>query len=595
MFLDRFTNKQAKAGKPVDTRETEFFSPEHAGTEGIARPVPARDAHQGAPAGVYDRPAASSLASRRDASGTEVITDMASLPPGMYWNFEVNDIPASFSDNFAVLIAGDAFRCLLVAIEAFATHSQFELQRRLAVAGMTNLVIRKATREIIQAIHATNTSSTGHADVQTNIESIAWSLIDSAIQRCASDIHIETRGHLTQVFYRIHGERVEQPVMSTQTATEVCNVLYSVHGDADNKGTSWDPKQLMDTVIEYTSPDGIMSQLRFSSGPIHPAGNFHAVIRVLVMDERRIRPIEDCGYTAEQIMAIEDMLIGAHGAVLLVGPTNGGKSTSMQSFLNRIFDRRGRHIKLITVERPVEYIVPGGCQMGVPQGRRNLEDKTTGSVYTTFLKGTLRQDPDVVMVGEIQDEESAEAVKHLVLAGRKLLTTLHAFESMAVFERLREIGVPPSVLFMNGFISGVIYQRLVPLLCDRCALPLEEARERGRIAPSTYERVRKVTDPAVHLVRTRGDGCLYCDHTGVIGRTLCAEVLVPDAKLLNMLKQGAEQEAREYWMAQQNLNIDGLGVGVIAHAIHKMRRGLLDPSDVESQVGLIAPQASHLF
>jgi general secretion pathway protein E len=588
MFFKRLADRIKKAVTAPPALSGPFDEPPGSSA---SQPAAAVNAVPSAPPASYKgATATSSTASEKwDAN---VISSMDAVPNGLYWSIEANGIPAGFIDNFAVLTSGEAFRCLLVAVEAFATHPQFELQRRLAEAGLHNVVVRRATREVIQAIHATNTSASGRADVQTNIESIAWSLVNAAIEKNASDIHIETRGHLTRVFYRIHGERVEQPVMSTQTATEVCNVLYSVHGDADNKSTSWDPKQLMDTVIEFTSTAGIMSQLRFSSGPIHPAGNFHVVIRVLVMDEKRILPIEDCGYTTEQIAAIEDMLIGAHGAVMLVGPTNGGKSTSMQSFLSRIFDRRGKNIKLITVERPVEYIVPGGCQMGVPQGRKNLEDKITGSVFTTFLRGTLRQDPDVIMVGEIQDNESAEAVKNLVLAGRKLLTTLHAFESVAVFERLREIGVPPSVLFMTGFISGVIYQRLVPLLCDRCAISLEEAKEQDRIAPMTYLRVLKVIDPARHNVRIRGDGCARCNHTGVIGRTLCAEVLVPDGRFLDLLKQGFDQKAREYWMSKPEMNIDGLGVRAIAHAIQKMRQGFLDPSDVESQIGLIAADSA---
>lgn len=175
-----------------------------------------------------------------DKWDASVISSMDSVPNGLYWSMEGNGIPAAFIDNFAVLTSGESFRCLLVAVEAFATHPQFELQRRLSEAGLHHVVVRCATREVIQAIHATNTSASGRADVQTNIESIAWSLVNAAIEKNASDIHIETRGHLTRVFYRIHGERVEQLVMSTQTATEVCNVLYSVHGDADNKSTSWD-------------------------------------------------------------------------------------------------------------------------------------------------------------------------------------------------------------------------------------------------------------------------------------------------------------------------------------------------------------------
>lgn len=517
-----------------------------------------------------------------------LINDVKEVPHGKYWSFGQKGVSQAFSESFAVLLAGETSAIVLVSPEAFSTHPQFELCRRVKEAGFRSITIRRATREIIRVVHDNNRSETDVSPASTNTESIARSIVDDAIEMNASDIHIETRGSYAQVFYRIHGQRIEQPSIATQTAFDVCNVLYSVHADADNKGLSWDPKMVMNTVIEHTSKSGDSVQLRFSSGPIHPSGNFHAVIRLLVMDKKTVRPLEDVGYTDEQVAAIEEMLIGSQGMVLLVGPTNSGKSTSMQSFLQRIYDRRGKDIKVLTVEDPVEYVVPDACQMGVPQGRKGLEDRLTGSVYTTFLKGTLRQDPDVVMVGEIRDRESAESVKDLVLAGRKLLSTLHAYEAFAVFARLREIGVPPSVLYMSGFVSGVIYQRLVPILCPECSIPIMDAMEQGRIRKPTFDRVLRVADFGVHNVRARGNGCEHCNHVGIIGRTPCAEILVPDSVFLELLAQGKDAEARQYWMSRSGIKIEGLGVTAVAHAIHKMREGILDPSEIESQIGILA-------
>lgn len=514
-----------------------------------------------------------------------VLTDVKSVPLGSYLSFEKHKIPSDFAVSFTVLTMDETSATVLVAPDSHRTHPQFDLARRLKEIGYVDLTTTVASPEIIRAVHskhADDTRRSGGPD--SEIEVAAWRLIDRGVAEGASDIHLETRGAYTRVFFRIFGKRVEQPAMATDTARAMCNVLYGVHADSNNKGVGWNPEIVDNTSIEHTTESNVHVQLRFSSAPIHPSTNFHAVIRLLVMDASSSKPLEEVGYTPEMVEEIEAMLVGAKGMVLLVGPTNSGKSTSMQSFVRRIYDRRGRTIKVLTVEDPVEYIMDGACQMGVPSGRRNLEDKKSGSTFTTFLKGMLRQDPDVGVIGEIRDAESAECVQNFVLAGRKLITTLHAYESFAVFARLREIGVPPSVLFMQGFISGVIYQRLVPVLCPDCSIRIEDAFAAGKIHPATYNRVLRVADLAQHNVRACGCGCETCRGTGIVGRTLCAEILVPDLTMLTMLTNGDELGARQYWQQNSRLVIPGLGASAVAHAITKMRLGLLDPSDIEEQL-----------
>lgn len=513
-----------------------------------------------------------------------VIQDMKDVPDGRYQSFADLGIPASFDHSFAILRNGDTAAVLLIAEEAAGSHPQFELQRRLqAEHGIATVKVRRASREIIKCVHDANESA--QSTENTQVEDAAWAIVEEALAKGASDIHFETRGSFAKLYFRVHGERVEQPSIAAKTATEICNVLYGVHADGDNKDVSWDTKTVKDTVIPYTTIDGRDVQLRFSSAPIHPSGNFHAVVRLLVMDASTIRPIDQIGYTAAQEEAIDEMLLGAQGMVILAGVTNSGKSTSMQSFIERIYQIRGRSIKVITVEDPVEYVIPDACQSGVSDGRRR-QDEHSGSRFTDFLRGILRQDPDVAMVGEIRDNESAEHVKHLVLAGRKLLTTLHVNDVYAVFPRLREIGIPESVLYMEGFVSGVICQRLVPCLCPECSIPVTEAVQTGRIRSTTYDRVCRVSDVADDNVRVRGDGCRHCHGMGIVGRTPCAEILIPDATFLGLMAQGRLNDARKHWVSNaKDLNIGTMGVSMIAHAIQKMRMGLLDPTHVESQVG----------
>ena len=543
---------------------------------GRARPVE--------PSGTAGTPPARSI------SGQDItLTDIRTVPKGRYASFGEWGVPLSFNDHFALLSATETHYTLLIDVNVWSSPQHMEivsrLKRKNTAVSFANL---RASRELILTLHKQNEAVLlNHLGSSTDIESVAWRMIDSAIEQNASDIHIETRGAYAQVFFRIFGERVEQSPIAVDTATGMCNVLYTFHAESRSKDVSWKSEEVMDTAMEHRTPDGTNVQVRFSSAPIHPSPNFHAVCRLLVMDERRTPSLPEVGFTEGQTNGIEDMLTGSQGMVLLVGPTNSGKSTTMQAMARRVIEKRGGHIKVITVEDPVEYIIPGACQMGVSHGRKQMQGKD-GSAFNTMLKGILRQDPDVVIVGEIRDGESCNSVKDLVLAGRKLLSTLHVYEAVAVYARLRELGVPESILFMDKFISGVVYQRLVPTLCDKCSIPLAEGQRQGLVDALVYERVSRTVDLMSTNVRMRAPGgCEHCKGRGIVGRSICAEMLIPDETFLNFMRRGDLASARAHWQSNADLNVDGMGVTAVAHALCQMVIGRIDPHDIESQIGPI--------
>jgi general secretion pathway protein E len=525
------------------------------------------------------------------APDVEVVVDMAKLPPGRYLpfaEFPGHALPASYEAGFALLATGEASILILRTREQVASRIEFEIGARCADAGFETRERMAVSHEIVKALHASFHAEHDHAILErSEIERCAFDLIAAAVQTGASDIHVETRGGIARVFFRIHGERFEQPNLATPTAMAILRVLYNVHADRQNSGTNWDPNAVQDTAVEHVLATGERVQLRFNSAPIYPAPNIQCTLRVLRMDgDMAARELDAVGYTPQMVRAIDDMLIGSTGLVLLVGPTNSGKSTSLQSFVQRIYQRRGASIKVVTIEDPVEYLISRACQMGVPRGK--LAPHEIARIYRELLGSTLRQDPDVALVGEIRSSEQAEPVKDLVLAGRKILSTLHAYEALAVFPRLREIGVPMSLLARPGFISGVIYQRLVPLLCPDCSLPARDAFEAGSLLEGTWERVLDVVNDGGETVRARNrHGCAKCNFTGIVGRTPCAELLVPDEEFLRLLRKDDELAARNHWH-RTGINTDGAGVRVMAHAISKLRRGLVDPTDVEVQIGSIA-------
>lgn len=561
-----------------------------------SKPISANDSVMQEPGRVISKPKgvvpelAAIMRSSAAIGPAQTVTDVKALPDGRYESWSALKLPVQFKDVSALFRTSPTDAVVLMVRESFGSAVHMDIMKRLRGMGLrdfSTLTTVCCSAELLRSVHKANEGADVPRMDDTEVETAAWALIERAVKAKASDLHIETRGPFAQVFFRVFNERVEQETISTETATAIANVLYSVHADASNKGIAWSKDEVKDTSIERIMTGGTPLQIRFHSAPIHPAGNFQVVCRLLVMDGQAAKPLSAIGYTDAQERILEDMIVGAQGLVLLVGPTNSGKSTSMQSIARRIRDRRGQTMKLVTVEDPVEYVIPGACQMGVPHGRRQLEGET-GNIYNTFIKATLREDPDVVVVGEIRDAAAADAVKNLVLAGRKIISTLHVFESMAVFSRLREIGVPESVLFMPGFISGVIYQRLVPVLCSRCSIKFSEAFERGLVDQAVFDRVSHVLDLHEANVRVRSPGgCEHCSHMGITGRTICSEILQPDSVFLDLMRKGEVQAARNQWMQNAELNINGWGVSAVAHGISKIAKGQVDPSDVESQIGLI--------
>lgn len=536
-----------------------------------------------------------SVSERSDASvdaAAPIVATLTDIPAGQYVRFASlqNPIPATFAMTMAILRSGSE-ATILVSKEAFGGHAYFEMMKRLKDNGLQVVASVRATEEVIRSLHEKHAPRQESAS-QTDVENYAEQLIVEAYLAGTSDIHIETTGKsAAKVLHRIHGERLEKAAMSFSTAVKVATVLYNIWADEQNKTTAWDQTAVMSTSIERQMPDGKTLQLRFESTPIHPSGNFQIVMRLLRMDEQSSRPIDEMGYTSEMVRSIDEMTTGSTGLVILVGPVNSGKSTTQQALLSRTRKHRGKNIKMVTVEDPVEYLIEGACQIGVPKGRKDQEEDS-GNTFRSILKSTLRLDPDVLMIGEIRNQDVASVVKDGVLTGKKYFSTLHASDAFTVFTRLVELGMPKTVLTSSGFLSGIIYQRLLPKVCPHCSMSVHEAAQGGHIDEGLYKRLSSVVSFDKHNVRVRrrdGDvvGCQECGYLGIIGRCVCAEIVVPDKTMLNYVLNNQEAQAKNWWYENAGHRIPSLGVSAMAHAILNMRNGLVDPVDIEINLGLI--------
>jgi len=453
------------------------------------------------------------------APAAGLISSLAQVPAG---ELHTDGFPPEWHDRFAVLMR-DNVANVLTAMDALGSAAMFEMRRRLnaqgAAVGGYLVTFTPTTEEIIKLLHdRQKTARLLSQDTQedTSTEKLVQDLVDDAVAKGASDIHIETKTDHAALYYRVNGTRMLISNISFESARAMGVVLYSVQADATSKDVTWDPQQVMDSAIEHRTSDGRQVQLRFSSAPIFPSGNFHIVIRVLVLEASKVG-LHELGYTPEQLAALDAMTTDLSGMVILCGPTNSGKSTTMQALMANIHKRRGETIKMITVEDPVEYIIEGACQIGVARKRKTSIDERSGSAFTTFLRGTLRQDPDVVMVGEIRDFETAQIAIQASLTGHLVLATLHTNDAASAVTRLTDMGVEPFLL--SSSLLGVLAQRLVRKTCRHCG--------------------------------AQNGGCPHCAHTGYQGRTGIFELL-PVSDSLRALIHNRAPEADIRTQAQHN-------------------------------------------
>lgn len=515
------------------------------------------------------------------------ISDAGKVPPGEFIDLrklEKKPLATVQAEGFAA-IASPGGTSYLLAVPTADARMAMEVSARLRINCPGAVVILRATADVIRILNERNIKTSSDSTLSaTEVELAARQLLMDAERRGTSDIHIETRNDHVEVYYRIHGKRMRMGDLSIKRSEAICNFLYNWKSTDSSRGTGWNKGDVQDTNFGFEMEgDHGMLNVRFHSAPIHPQGNYQGVMRLLrpASSSGGFRPLSLIGYTEDQATEIMEMIGGGSGIVLIVGPTNSGKSTTMQSAVDAVREIRGRTIKVSTIENPVEYEMVGACQMAA-----------SSEEFDKYLKASLRQDPDVVVVGEIRDQLAAETTKNLVLAGHKIFSTLHVYEAPAAFSRLMQLGVSRGLISMPGFISGIVYQRLVPVVCPHCSYRYKDIAGNGMLSEALERRLGRTINVDEDDVRfIRDGGCEHCDFLGVVGRTPCAEVLKPDSHYLDLVRREDDAGAKEYWLSQLGARI-GLNSSptALSHAKFKMRQGLVDARDVESELSLLTSE-----
>ena len=358
-------------------------------------------------------------------------------------------------------------------------------------------------------------------------------VIKSAIKSRASDIHIEPSEGDVVVRHRLDGmlkEVMDLPKWVHEGLVARIKIMSGM--DIAEKRLPQDGR------LRASADDGQEIDLRVST--LRTIFGEKVVLRVL--DHRKgVPPLEDLGFSAAALEQLRAFLRHQHGMILVVGPTGSGKTTTLCSALAAVTSER---TNIITIEDPVEYQIAG-----VNQTQVNAKINLT---FASSLRSILRQDPDVVLVGEIRDRETAQIAMQAAQTGHLVLSTLHTDDAPSCVTRLTDIGIEPYV--SASAVVGVIAQRLVRRLCTHCRRPYTPESETLR-AMSVPEA------EAAAMTFYRAVGCDQCSQTGYRGRVGIYEIMpVTDDLRRHITLKGSEAQLRDAALAagMPSLGEDGL-------------------------------------
>lgn len=329
-------------------------------------------------------------------------------------------------------------------------------------------------------------------------EEIAEAVVRDGIRRGATDIHIQPEEFLTRVRYRIDGVlRTTESLPQDMSDAVVSRLKILARLDIAERRRPQDGRIRMHT-------DGRDVDLRMSVMPNVYGENI--VLRVLDRSSG-VPALAELGVDPVVAEELEALAGRPNGLFLVTGPTGSGKTTTLYSLLSRV-DSIERNVA--TIEDPVEYCMP--------LVRQSQVDSAVGYGFHEGLRALLRQDPDVILVGEIRDEVTADMAIKAAMTGHLVLATLHTTSALGAVPRLVDLGVPSYLL--TDTLLAVMSQRLVRRLCDRCAVPLTPDHPEFKLTAKWLGRDFGYARVA--------NGCPACDHSGFSGRLAIAEVFMPD-------------------------------------------------------------------
>jgi len=374
-----------------------------------------------------------------------------------------------------------------------------------------DLLSRVEVPEEIMVVGENKNDESLDSAVTSPVIKLVNSIISQAYRKRSSDIHIEHEETASHVRIRVDGELKTIMKLPRHLAMGPVVSRIKIMSDLD-VSNHMRPQDGRTKIRIGTAEVG----LRVSTLPT--AYGEKVVMRIL--DQRAAEvPFEKLGFAPEVAAGLDKCMTYTQGIILVTGPTGSGKTTTLYSILNKCKQEK---TNVVTVEDPIEYKLPGINQVQV--------NEKQGLTFAGVLRSVLRQDPDIIMVGEIRDHETADIAFQAAMTGHLVLSTLHTNDTISTVGRLMDMGVDRFKI--SPGLLAITAQRLVRKLCPLCAEAVAEADRDPAVLAA-------LADHGFETVYFRGVGCKNCEGSGYAGRTSIVELLLPDAKVKELINAGA--------------------------------------------------------
>ncbi len=495
--------------------------------------------------------------------------------PNLVINDDTRRLVALFSDGRFLVSETHKFDGRVLSFEVLARKKKLSISK-------PEYVSQNELNAVYAIGERSNINIEGDEDLdQLQMQKDFVNVVARAASQKVSDIHIIV-ANSTQIMFRVNGMMTtvmeynkdwgEAFVRAAFASADISDANYAQNEFQGAQKLGSTP--LRGSKGKLMLPHNVLA-IRLQFNPI-AFGSQYLVMRLLYADENPegSGDLASLGFGEYEENLFFRLRAVPTGLSIIAGPTGSGKSTTLQRNMIKLLQEKNYEINLITVEDPPEYPIPGARQM--PVTNANSEEEKDEE-FTKALSAALRSDPDVMMVGEVRSIAAAELTFKGALSGHGVWTTLHANSAPAIVTRLRDMGVKTFMLNDPELIKGLVSQRLFRRLCPHCRIPVKTMLD----SPAVQRLKTALGDFGVENTFVRGPGCKYCDNTGIKGRMCVPEIILPDAKFLDLMIAGETRKAIDYWTGELN------GRPLKDAAIERMLKGYIDLEEVERWCGLL--------
>ncbi len=453
-------------------------------------------------------------------------------------------IPINLQDDTLKLAMTDPLN--LEAIDTIKINLNFNIELCIA----TSKEIKEAQDIIYTASNIVDNNNItfgelGQSDIEVeqSISNLARQIINNAVKQGASDIHIEPDKTKLRIRYRINGVLHIQKNLSRNILSKLISYFKVVSGVDVTKTRIPQNGRISIQVGGYAINTRVS---------ILPTLHGEKIVIRLLLKDNRFLNVNKLGFSDNNLSKLKQLIEKPYGIILVTGPTSSGKTTTLFSSINYL---NNEERNIMTIEDPIEYQLQGVYQVET-SSQQDLD-------FSKALRSVLRQDPDIIMLGEVRDEETAQIAVRAAITGHLVISTLHTNDASSAIGRLLSLGVPSYMV--QSTLLGVIAQRLVRVLCDCKKEYMPDSKERRFLGISDKEDVRFY----------KPQGCYRCQNTGYHGRTTIQEVLMIDDDFEKMIINRANKAEIENYAIEKGM------VTLKEHAREKVLNGITSYTEIK--------------